>query len=462
MNKRYKNIIKTFVSSLSLSFPFILSSCSINSGNNFYNNIDLYKLPTYSNTATANYNVTPNPQNKSENYENINNLKFISERTFSLKMVSKPNSSGARSIGYGTGWLFAKDMSSKANQLTYYLATNLHVGAILFNSNKVSYEYNQSSNNYQLEKNLIFDEIQFGQVITNLNENYSNYEIGTTETKLEVAETYYTQKVDKSAIEFSYLTFDMFNSMQLEDRYKIYNESIIKNATQDLAILKIDFSKRKYIDYPISPLKNKDPILKALNAYDANPTRFANKQEYSDDLLDLNNKNSKIIVGGFPFVKTYEQKNSSGGAWTTSNSLQNVLYSNTEAGISFNKSDWKKGIYSNDMDFIKKYYVINGNIPFITNDYASYTNTSLQFLFENLNLSGGSSGSMAINEKNEVVGIYWGTYYRIDGLIGRTFGAIDSFINDGDKQDKSGLTVKKYNTISDFVSKVNNTNLKNN
>lgn len=451
MKTKHKYIGSTLLLTLSLSIPILATSCA--STSNSFNNIDLYKLPNYKN-VNPDYNITPNPQSEIKKYESIDHTQFISERTFSLKMVSEPDLNGTRSIGYGTGWLFAKDTNS---ELTYYLATNLHVAGILFNSGKKAYEYDGKT--YKLKENKIFNEIQFGQVITESGTN-NEYTVGTTESKLNYSKTYYTQKVEKEAIEFSYLTFDMFNKMNLVDKDKVYNEKIIKNATQDLAILKIDFSKRSYIDSK-SKLYNTDPILKSLNAYNANPTRFAST-EYKNNSY-IQGSNLDITVGGFPYEESLFSRDGN-GAWKTSNSFDDeITYNGQMLGSNFSKKNWKQNIATSDMDLIKRNYILQSNIPFITNDYASYVNTSLQALFKNLNLSGGSSGSMAINNRNEVIGIYWGTYnsYSNNDFQPNILGAIDLFVNSNDKTSYGGLLgVSKYNTISDFVARVENTNLK--
>lgn len=446
-----KKTITFVLSSIAISIPIVLTSCSSSSWQDKTSKDNLFSLPTYGN-ETPDYSKTPNPVKKN-NQQKKDPIQFISERTFSLKMISHPDVDGRRSVGYGTGWLFAKDQSLSTNNLTYYLATNLHVGSILFNSGKKAYEYDPTTRQYSLKTNQVFDEIQFGQVVSPLNGQTSifknNYKVGTRSDKLDYSKTYYTQMVDKSGIEFSYLTFDMFNKMKIQDKFKVYNEDIISNATQDLAILKIDFSKRKDIR-PNSILTGTDPILKALKAYDDDPTVFATS-EYTNSSNDFN-----ITVGGFPFTKGI-MPNSGDGAWTTSKSINNLSYDEKMFGTNFNRQNWNHNLplHEQDMEKIKKEYILDSNIPFITNDYASYMNTSLQVLFANLNLAGGSSGSMAINQDNEVIGIYWGIYTKntyMNGLV--NYGVVDLFINESNNND-----VQKYNTISDFATKVKNTNL---
>lgn len=427
--KTNKKIFLVFgISLVSLSIPFYLTSCSL-----FSNKID-DKINQPQDKPSEDNNLPPsdiiNPT--ISDYEKINNMQFISERTFSLKFTSYES----RNVGYGTGWIFGKDMLESNS---YYIATNLHVASFIANGGKQTYEpiYNENLNTYEykLTNNTKFNEIQFGQIIDDSDKN--NIVVGTTKTEGLINETKYLQKINLDYVSIAYTTFDMFNNMQLYNEYNVYNDSFIKNATQDLAILKIDFSKIEYVNYFYD--KKIDFIKKSLEAYDKNPTRFAKSYDYKKD---------KITIAGFP-------ANEGLGKWSSSRGL---ISNNIIQGLKINRSSWKSFI-NNDINIedIKKNYALLNNISYASNNYASQINVSLQSLFSNLNLQGGSSGSMAINEKNEVVGIYWGAYNFSNGT---TLGAIDLFKNNINYYSNGkNIILMPYDTIFNFSEKIKNTNI---
>lgn len=115
-----KKTITLVFSITAISIPIILTSCSSSTKSQTDVGNGLFALPTYGN-ETTDYSKTPNPIIRDNNYQAKDQIQFISERTFSLKMISRPDDNGGRSVGYGTGWLFAKDLSPNSNNLTYYL-----------------------------------------------------------------------------------------------------------------------------------------------------------------------------------------------------------------------------------------------------------------------------------------------------------------------------------------------------
>lgn len=412
---------------LVLSLPIILTSCSL-----FETNVkNPNKTPWDSNSPNNNDNINNDNSSSLNSPEVMDKMQFISERSFSLKFTSYTS----KNIGYGTGWIFAKDNS---NIDTYYIATNLHVASFIANSGKSSYQLirNESLNTYQyrLSTNTTFNEIHFGQMLTNKN---GDIYAGTTNANASLQETQYIQKVNINNVSVAYTTFDMFNNMQLFNKFNVYNDEYVKNATQDLAILKVDFSKREYIN---NFRTKTDVIKKSLDAYDRNPTKFAKNYDY---------RNDKITIAGFPADK-------GSGKWTSSiNMISNDIFQ----GLQLDRSLWSAFIEKNlNMDDVKRNYSLLNNISYITDNYASQMNVSLQVLFNNLDLQGGSSGSMAINEKNEVVGIYWGSYNYSNGA---KLGAIDVFKNDINyySGNNENIILKGYDTILDFTKHIKNTNI---
>ncbi len=383
---------------------------------------------------------------KSNKYssENVTGVKYISERSFSLKFDGATNGNNL----IGTGWLMAQD---KTDTNQYYFGTNLHVASALNNINKrETYDYinNGINNGYLPMTQSDYKYLSFGQ-ITSIFDN--NYEVGILPDAKKYEQNYYS-RIDIKYANVAWTTFDIFNSMNFSDPFKVYNQNTIQNGTMDFAVIKVDFSYLEELSNITPPGNlpniNEKPMQKALNQFHKEPTKFAN--EFVD--------NEAITVGGFP-VK------SGSAQWESTNNV----YSNKKYyGLVLDRTNWRHNIDVNISDEkIKKDYSLETDIKYITDQYASQRNVANQVLFENLNLVAGASGSMAINSKNEIVGIYWGTYGTSDG---REIGAIDLFksfsnstvktkIKDYTNQQNEYIISNPYNIISKFNEQFN-TNLK--
>lgn len=379
--------------------------------------------------------ITNNSSSQIVNSPNPNGMKYISERTFSMRFRSK------NEVGFGTGWLFAKDESAGNNGLTYYVATNLHVASFIQNNNKSYYTYDSKSNKYVEGSNTSFEAVDIGQIGS---WEGNTFIPGTDKAKLGSESTKYyeyfnlSNNVSASPVTIAYETFNMFKDKNIESYNKVYGENYVQNGTLDLAILKMDFSRIKQINSLNNSILNKlSPIKDTLRVFDANPTKFAK---------DFNSKKDVITVGGFPATQNIA------GPTSYWNSASNTLLKETKDGsIAIGNHDWKNGISETNNETIKKKYALPNQIAYVTNEYASYLNVAKQNLFYNMDLSGGSSGSMAVNQNNEVIGIYWGTYSFSDG---KSYGVVDSF-----KNDKTTNNIVAYNFYNDFKTRIPTTSL---
>lgn len=384
-------------------------------------------------------------KNNVDNNPNPKNIKFISERSFSLRFDSNGE------LGYGTGWLFAKDPSVQNNNFTYYVATNLHVAAFLQNINKT---YTNEEGNIVNGAN--FHRLSFGQILTRNADG--SFETGTTNSFLSPYEINYWQYVPISDVSIAYTSFDLFSKIHVTetDRNGIFYDSNTsdqtpKNYTSDIALLKINFANRK----PINNSLQIDPIKLALDAFDRNPTKF-----YTGNMV--NNKTKKITIAGFPAVDRNQFPNSANVKWI---SKSNLTINSFTTGLSnkinplnllptgwINKTQAEKIAYA-------KTHVLPSYIPFVDDAYASRKNVALQALFRNTEtLSGGSSGSMVVDENNMVIGIYWGSYRIASNQSpeGIDYGAIDLFINSQPVVNAlSQVLLSPYNTINDIKTKLN-------
>lgn len=374
-----------------------------------------------------------------------NNINYIAQRSFSLRFVGSADNSAV----YGTGWIFAKDNDDKNTPTnyyddTYYIATNLHVAAAIQNRGK--YLYQLEGKKYVRNYQQYFTYMQLGQVVTNNN-------LGTNYTTENITNTIYTGQVPLSSVSIAYTSFDLFRNMNISNPYKVYNESVINNGTMDLAILKVDFKNMQYY----SGYSNSANLIhKELDVYNNSPTKFA-----------IYSSGENITIGGFPFKENTQVGN---GAWNVEyhpkphNSFNtNIIKSgNIAPGYVWANQTYKEwnqyyinsGAYS--VSDFKSNYVFPNNIDFKYDGYASYTNIALQAYFKNIRLTGGSSGSLALNDDNEVVGIYWGGY---ESSTFGPIGAIDLFINKNTYTANNQVVLKPYDIIQDFIDKNNNTNL---
>lgn len=403
--------------------------------------------------------------------QKADNMQYISERTFSLKFTN-----GSKFL-LGTGWIFAKenDTTKPDNYYDdiYYIATNLHVAAAIQNRNIKQYNFVSNKGYFQDdEPNTNYNKLYLGAV------SLDGETIGTNYTLESNSNTYYNsyfdltddskfinERNDYPAVSIAYTPIDLFSNMQVKDLAWVYTREILNNATMDLAILRIDFSK-------IQTIKNNKLVEQVLDSYNKKPTKF-----------NVNYKaNDPLTIAGFPLIN---ENNYQAGKWSGIYNAEwyKPTYEDNNVTTGYKKSignlrnsQWGNGIKESDRygdNLIEKVipeYVIKDHIGFDFNGYACYRNIAKQALFKNVLLTGGSSGSMAINSNNEIVGIYWGSYSNNSLIKEKNIGAVDLFVNNNDvpykyvdgNQNKTETILKPYNIFDDFVSYFPNTNLVNN
>lgn len=433
--------------------------------------IPLFLVPLFSVSSLTSCSLF-NPKQEAEKViERIetNNMQYISERTFSLKFVEE----SSRKMMLGTGWIFAKENDAENTPSVYddiyYIATNLHVAGAIQNRNTNLFKYDSKQQRYiqNYDQDLNYNKLYLGLVSTdgiNVGTNYTSEPNSTTHYdsffNLEDNSSYTNTTLETyPAVSVAYTPIDTFSSMQIKDQARVYWSDVLENATMDFAILRMDFSK----------LQNSSELINnALDAYNYKPTTFSTK--YTDD--------TPVTIAGFP-LKSEDGTNA--GKWNGSYNViaYDLPYESTNVSTGYKKSvnnlnnKWDDGIINtdwNDMTKVKPQYVIKDHIAFSYNGYASYRNIAKQALFKDVYLTGGSSGSMAINSNYQVVGIYWGAYSNLGIVNEKYIGAVDLFVNDKDVQykyidgneNKSITVLKPYNIFDDFMAKFPNTNLKEN
>lgn len=359
---------------------------------------------------------------------------FITQRSFSLKLISS-------TLGpiFGTTWLFAKENDDKTpNNFyddTYYLATNLHVAANIQNINKTLYKYSGENKPFVASKYGNISKIYLGQIIDDNDSNNDN----------KYDKMIYDAYLPIDAVSITYTPIDLFKTLDIDDIYNIYDTNIIDNGAMDLAILKMDFSK---LQFELNNEEYKQHFYNCLKAYNNNPTTYSS---YTG--------NQNITIGGFPLTTnknqlyTFSYHPTPNNKYSISEQKDNLIasYIANDTLVEFNQIYGYSGAKSFD-DF-KHNYIYPNDIAFATDEFASYTNVALEANFTiTPKLIGGTSGSMVVDDKLNVVGIYWGNLPDQSAVI-------DLFINNNTYSLNNRKIIEKYNIINDFIQNHPNTNL---
>ncbi|MEF9985371.1 MAG: hypothetical protein RSE95_01800 [Malacoplasma sp.] len=306
---------------------------------------------------------------------------YIRERTFSLKfntsLYTDPSTGNrVKTSLYGTSWIFNKAL----NKEVYYLATNIHVI-----SNAVSLQHDQT-NRYQIADYI--ESVELG---------YPNNPKVVSQTDDLSSEMFNTRaKFPKIAYTSSFVETTPTYPIPIQISA---NTNFYSYAMTDLAILEFDFSSTT------------DNFKNFLKYYNLNPTKF-----FSPQLGSNNYSQQNYFIGGYPYLKPDPNQSPPFGTWGFDNSI------NEKVGIISGT------IISSVSDFP---FLYPSGVAFpndITTNQAAdqlryFQNISNQITITNIDLTGGSSGSMVINDNNEVMGIYWGAYISGDGKLIR--GAFD-------------------------------------
>ncbi len=367
-------------------------------------------------------------------------IEWISKRSMSLKFVSETNS-----VGYGTGWIFAKNPTK---DFSYYIATNLHVASFIQNQEKSFYS-SDDGKNYSKSTGLAYPKIEIGIVgKKSLNNTFVQ---GTSESLMSYDNGgfHYVGYLPTSSVRIAYAGHQAFpkSGQKYQDPYKIRN-NYINNGAVDIALIECDFSR-----FISNSGYQQDIIPNFLSNYDANPTVFAQSagEHYN-----------KLYIAGFPYANSILNPNDpilGAPKYPIWVGLSDVLITGKASGISL-KID-KPNISGVDPTYSN--VAITNEIPFVDQGYSSYRNVALQGLVDGVDIGGGSSGSMVVNENNEVVGIYWGTYTLGNGSAGtKVVGGIDYLYSDTPYSipiDLVKYPCHSYNLIEDIQNYLGKENL---
>ena len=377
-------------------------------------------------------------------------LEWISKRTLSLRFGVVDQKENKYQYKFGTGWILSKANEDK-NDFKYYIATNIHVANILNPLSATTRRYEQTNN----KKIVLTDNYSLKNVSINFStpNPYSFIKDKNNDLIILEDKTYITfTSTEKINIVYSAIGNNIVDNATINGSNNSfvnpYKNKIVKNPAIDFAVFELDFKsilyKKNFQGYSVSNF---------LKAYNLEPTKFANNLSF-----DLN---ENYYLAGYVQDNELIKKQT----WPTWFGLSNVKFNinNLYQGLAY-KNDLEDIKYENEDDYllIKPAngidYVTKNNDKFIT----WYQNVASQVLIEGGNIGGGASGSVVINSKKEVVGIYWGVYSHISNQgFDYSYGAIDLLSSNNYEFviEKQGLELVYKFPSYNIADKLKNNNL---
>lgn len=334
-------------------------------------------------------------------------FKYISERSVSLRFILS-NSKNSNSWYYteGTGWIFGK------NSNYIYLATNFHVANTLLFQNK-TLDFPYSNNSWYTNNYGSMLEVDLGYINpTSKGENFEDQNNQIHYIKLNEYPTIFFSSFSDNDFSTSYGT-GYYSGLGINSSYITQYPPTIDFAILKINISDISSSSPTFVNGK-KFVSDVDNFKKWLNNYDLNPTKFCNQN------LDLSSDDSKnyfanqnLYFGGFSSTSLISY-------------FDNINYTKKPlVAWTALKDVYMKSFISNLTPFV--YMQKPNSYPLIipTNGYVNNNSNSYNYGYVDVGVSGlisenlynGASGSMVINDNNEVVGIYWGssTYESSDG-----------------------------------------------
>ncbi|WP_371246746.1 MIP family Ig-specific serine endopeptidase [Mycoplasmopsis agassizii] len=372
-------------------------------------------LPLYDGTALLPQDSSKLIPDQGWYAPNANYLRNF-QTSFALRFENQIYSGSER--GYdpqvilGTGWILDYQKTTDGSYpLTWYIATNVHVAAALYNKNTYqeadpAFEYYQRPNptwtrQVSLTKWNLVDEAN----------QATPYKSEIKEDDYSLAKAYASGVVDREGVyqegeqlldglpKIVYLGIDY-----LEDSPTNWNQNL-KEELIDFAVLEVKF-------------KNEEIAKEATSNYatwsDKDQANFLDK-----DYLTKTNENKNLdlkdnfYMAGFPNGKPRINQEKIGE--TNSNlSAYNPQWSQAELDEAIKKYDLGDSFNENraysafELDSQKGIGDILLNLPYLQLDYRDnlYTTWALTYSFSRSGLSGGSSGSKITNKDNQIVGIH--------------------------------------------------------
>ncbi|WP_033160244.1 DUF31 family putative serine protease [Mycoplasmoides alvi] len=396
----FYNLIAISLSAIITSSVFIATSCSTTAP---VNNKFSHAIPT--NTV----------------YQTIHDLEY------SLLIVNNDNKAT-----FGTGWMFDFQFNNNNKDVTFYLGTNLHVADALHNS----------EDKMDLS-GLVTKLFYLGKYDNGINSDLSSIKFQKDVTYCKLNTLPKTQFVGTNVVtskfSSSYIDFAVF-AVTLSITDPIYT-NWISNSINRLKQIVGNISYSSYVDklFPIQDVSKNN--LSNLKAYVAGYPYYDDKNAF--------------------FYQTQSILSSPGSAcWTINeplNDKQNPVNPNYE-GQNFDLSQTaNKKPYGFKMVLPGIYISEELKNWSISYHGLQYNQSGVGYVIDNSNISEGSSGSLLMNQNNEIMGIYYGTFSYSDKNIESPFG-LSQILRFNDSTNK--LLVNSYDLIAgqqnSYKSSLNN------
>lgn len=393
---------------------------------------------------------------------------YISSRSLSLQFLYDTSGDGTTSssslAGGGTGWILNKDL----NDEVYYVATNLHVAALLTYQNKEVYNYESGTSTL------------YGTIIQSL-VGYVNPTSDSSSSDMNMI-TVPTPTVVYTPYNDSNWTSTYPNTITGLYTYRNSAGNITTgstysyNTTADFAILRYDFTNLITASASISSTDSSSSAILPnttddvnnfsnwLNNYKQNPTQFLNSA--IQDVSDW--QNLKYSMGGFPashgtsasYGGNSNYVNASWTSYANINSTNNMISESTygNAGYDYTVSaNQTRSRYKSPIVYVDDATTSSDGFYSL-----GYINIAYNMFLESSSAS-GASGSLIVtyyNNQPYVVGIYWGeiTFASTsDSSVTYTYGIGDIF-NVSSNGTYNNTTMSGYDLISWAYSYLSSSN----
>ncbi|WP_033160245.1 DUF31 family putative serine protease [Mycoplasmoides alvi] len=306
---------------------------------------------------------------------------------------------------FGTGWLF--DYKDNGSNCTCYFGTNLHVADALLNPNDNPSYLSPSLLNVKNYANVITTRAFYlgkYSVVTNDGTpgTTSYYEVGSFNP---ITKTNSLPKTQFAATDF----YKPIISSNLEGL------GLMNNYYVDFAVISVNINTSSYLYQNL--------IQKSINRLnqlvDNNETSSKLDKIFPVQIINKDFLNSyRSYIAGYPYMSTAQYSTNlqpnlyelGSGFWTVNEPLNS---SGQPTNSNYQGQSYDTNQNSKAIGFPT--YIPGVYFPQLLDWSLSYHGTSYKqqgvgYVINNSNLSGGSSGSLNLNQNNEIMGIYFGTW----------------------------------------------------
>lgn len=379
---------------------------------------------------------------------------------------------------YGTGWLFDYELDNNKNPEKWvgYFGTNLHVADSLLNPKEENDKYRPSylsatGSNDGLDKTIGFYLGKF--------DNFSKSALSSVKVNENDIESDMTYVPLSNIPTTQYAAIDFYRGGNPVDdpsaNDKTYVDFAVLKITLDLKNENEKLVHEKWIKRSIESIDQTSKPKRNLSAFDnwRPETRDESmfwREEWSNVYLDSQQqmlKKYRAFIGGYPYVSTNRAPKFIKDT-TDSDPSQNLKHGSPRWTINVDEKSANPAEQNGqkfDYQNISPSYGFYGSFKHVYGAYLAedkyydftytyhgqkYRQTGWGFIVHDSNLSGGSSGSMLMNQDKQIMGIYFGTFMRRNeetnfGLV-QSLIMTESFAREATLASK--LKVKPYDLIA--------------